>query len=492
MTPAQSTDAPHGPTAERRGPNVVLILSDDHGYADRSTLGVVPDVRTPSLDRLASEGVSCTEGYVTAPVCSPSRAGLIAGQHQARWGVSWFGDSRYGDHTPSLAEQFKRLGYSTGYLGKVHYGPEQVGDRGTPPHHGFDETFYGLAGQSTGRLSYLRHSLEAVEEYGEFAASKNGVQPMLEGDTEVECDEFLTDALGRRARDFVDRHAEGEDPFFLMVSFNAVHNLCWQLPAAELERRGLPTVEDFRGTPQSYLDWYDGQVAPKLEHGRDYYLAQLELMDRQIGALLDTLDTAGIADDTIVVYLTDNGGSNCNHADNAPLRGTKYTLLEGGIRVPYLWRWTGGEVPAGVERHGPVSSLDLFPTLLSAAGASRELFEHSDGHDLLPFLREGDRGATHEELHWDNGFQWAIRRGDWKLVWTDPDSPEVQAMRAIERSEPVLGLRLHDLSRDVGEQRDRCDERPDLVADLTRRHERWRATVRGAALDTLDTGVRNG
>ncbi len=465
-----------------RRPNVVLILSDDHGYADRSALGVVPDVSTPALDRLAREGVSCAEGYVTAPVCSPSRAGLIAGQYQGRWGVTWFGDSRYGDHTPSLAEQFTRLGYSTGYLGKVHYGPEDIGDRGTPPHHGFDETFYGLAGQSTGRLSYLRHSREAVDEYGAFAASKNGVQPMVEGDTEVDCDEFLTDALGRRAREFVGRHAEANEPFFLMLAFNAVHNLCWQLPAEELERRGLPTVEDFRGTEQSYLDWYDGQVAPKLDHGREYYLAQLELMDHQVGLLLDTLEESGIDDDTIVVYLTDNGGSNCNHAVNTPLRGTKYTLQEGGIRVPYLWRWSGGGLPAGVERQGAVSSMDLFPTLLAAAGAEPELYGHSDGHDLLPFLRDGDSGPTHGELHWDNGFQWAVRAGDWKLVWTDPDSAGVQGLRAVERSEPVLGLRLYDLGRDPGELVDLSADRPDVVAELTRMHEQWRRTVFGSAL----------
>ncbi|PRY63332.1 arylsulfatase A-like enzyme [Knoellia remsis] len=472
-------------------PNVVLIVSDDHGYADRGALGRHTDVRTPALDRLAAEGVSCTEAYVTAPSCSPSRAGLIAGQHQARWGARWFDDSCFPDHLPSLAERFADLGYATGYFGKVHYGPEDVSDRATPPHHGFEETFYGLAGQQTGRLNYLRHSAALAEELGPFAARVNAVQPMLEGDTPVDCDRFLTDELGERTRDFVTRHTahasdpgdasdeRDERPFFLMLAFNAVHNFCWQLPPEELERRGLPTQSGYEGDGSDYRGWYDGQVAPKLEHGRDYYLAQLELMDAQIGALLDTLDATGAADDTVVVYLTDNGGSNCNHADNTPLAGTKYTLQEGGIRVPFLWRWPGGGVTGGVERSGVVSSLDLYPTLLAAAGAERTAYDHCDGTDLLAFLRDGDPGLAERELHWDNGFQWAVRQGRWKLSFTDPESGEVEALREIERAEPILGLGLFDLVTDPGETRNLAEERPDVVDRLTTAHETWRASVLG-------------
>ncbi|GAA0715337.1 sulfatase-like hydrolase/transferase [Dactylosporangium roseum] len=464
--------------SERR-PNVVLILSDDHGYADRGATGIHPDVRTPALDRLAAEGVTLTEGYVTAPVCSPSRAGLIAGQYQARWGVHWFGDSRYPDHAPSLAEQFQGLGYVTGYLGKVHYGPERVGERGTPPHHGFDVTFYGLAGQQTGRLNYLRHSRAAVAEYGEFGTAVSAVQPMLEGDTEVDCEGFLTDELGRRARRFVTDSVRAGQPFFLMLAFNAVHNFCWQLPAAELEKRGLPTHADYQGGREDYLDWYDGQVRPNLENGREYYLAQLELMDAQIGRLLDTLDAQGVAEDTVVVYLTDNGGSNCNFADNTPLRGTKYTLWEGGVRVPYLLRWPAGGIPAGRHRDGPVSSMDLYPTLLAAAGAAPAAYAHCDGNNLLPLLRHDDRGATHAVLHWDNGFQWAVRAGRWKLLWVDPDSAEVQGLRDVEKAEPGLGWQLFDLAADPAETTDLAAAEPGTVAELRALHDRWRAEVAG-------------
>ncbi|WP_157630251.1 sulfatase [Kribbella catacumbae] len=453
-------------------PNVILIVSDDHGYADRSSLGIHPEVRTPGLDRLAAEGVECTEAYVTAPICSPSRAGLIAGQYQARWGARWFGDSSFPAHRPSLAEQFGGLGYSTGYLGKVHYGQEDVGDRGCPPHHGFDETYYGLAGKQQGRLNYLRHSDSAVAEYGSEASWRMAVQPMLDGDDEIELEGFLTDELGARARDFTRRHSSAPEPFFLMLAFNAVHNFCWQLPPEELRRRGLPNRDDWHDDDAvGYGGWYDGSITPNLEHGREYYLAQLELMDAQIGALLGELDDLGIADDTIVVYLTDNGGSTCNYADNTPLNGTKYTLWEGGIRVPFLVRWPGGHLPAGIRRAGMVSSMDLYPTVLSAAGADPASYADCDGLDQLDLLRTG--GSGHEELHWDTGFQWAVRAGRWKLTTVDRDAGEVSYLESIEHATLGPAVRLHDLADDPGERHDLASQRPDLVARLTDRHQAW-------------------
>ena len=450
-------------------PNVVLIVSDDHGYADRGVLGIHPDVRTPALDRLAADGVTCREAYVSAPICSPSRAGIIAGRHQARWGARWFGDSSFPAAHPSLAERFAELGYATAYFGKVHYGAERRGSRACPPHHGFTESYYGLAGQQQGRLNYLRHSRRAAAEYGPEASWRMAVQPMLSGDDEVELDGFLTAELGRRARDFAARH-DGE-PFFLMLAFNAVHNFCWQLPPDELARRHLPAHADWHDEdPLPYADWYDGAISPNLPHGRAYYLAQLELMDAEIGALLDALD-----DNTIVVYLTDNGGSPCNYGDNTPLRGSKYTLWEGGIRVPFLVRWPAG-LPAGDVHDAPVSSLDLYPTLLAAAGAPPPTYQDCDGIDQLPLLR-GKQTAGHHELHWDCGFQWAIRVGPHKLAYVDPESRAAAGIRAVEHTDPGTGLRLHDLSTDPAEAHDLAAARPELVDELTARHMAWRDQV---------------
>lgn len=464
-------------------PNIVLIVSDDHGYADRSALGLKPDVSTPGLDRLAAEGMTFDQAYVTAPVCSPSRAAIISGQHQGRWGATWFDSSHFPDHLPSLAEQLKGIGYRTGYLGKVHYGPETVGDRGTPPHHGFDHTFYGLAGQQMGRLNYLRHSEAAAREYGDFASSASAVQPMLVGDEPVDCEEFLTRALGERARHFVDECVDADEPFLLMLAFNAVHNFCWQLPPEELAARDLPAHDDYRGERGDYLDWYDGQIAPALAHGREYYLAQLELMDAQIGLLLDTLDAHGVADDTVVVYLTDNGGSTCNFASNDPLRGTKYTLWEGGIRVPLLLRWPGGDVPAAANSDAVVSSMDLYPTLLDAAGAPADTYEHCDGRSLRPAWTERQFDG-HDELHWDTGFQWAVRSGRWKLAVVDQDSELVAGVRTVEHTDPGPALRLHDLVADPAEERDLSEARPEVVRRLAASHQRWRATVFGSAVAT--------
>lgn len=157
-------------------------------------------------------------------------------------------------------------------------------------------------------------------------------------------------------------------------------------------------------------------------------------MDAQIDRLLDCLDDHALTEDTVVAYLTDNGGLNCNFARNDPLRGTKYTLWEGGIRVPFLLRWPGGGLPAGVSRAGLVSSMDLYPTLLATAGADPEAYAHCDGQNLLALLRDGAEG--HPALHGDNGFQWAVRQGDWKLIWVDADSPTTQGLRDVEKAEP--------------------------------------------------------
>lgn len=455
-------------------PNIMVIISDDHGYADRSILGVQDDVDTPALDRLAREGASYSNAYVTAPICSPSRAGLAAGSYQQRWGARWFTDSEIcPEKVPTIAELLRNEGYTTGYFGKVHYGTEHHGDRGTPPQHGYDESFYGLAGESMGRLNYLHHSEESVEEYGE-AAVPMAVQPLWNGEEPQALEGFLTDAIGERTRAFVAEHAD--KPFLATVAFNAVHNFCWQLPAEELQKRGLPAFEDWNPGAGEYLDWYDGAISPHLENGRAYYLAQLELMDAQIGLILDQLDALGLAEDTIVVYLTDNGGSTCNYGVNLPLRGTKYTLWEGGVRVPFLLRWPD-RVPAGTVREGLTSSMDILPTALAAAGADPAAYAHSDGRDLL--ATDG-----HEALHWDCGWQWSVRRGDWKLHWVEPGSPVAEAIRDVEHAEPGSGYFLSNLAQDPAETTNLYDAEATVAAELAALHAAWVADVGSAGVES--------
>nr|WP_244972621.1 sulfatase-like hydrolase/transferase [Microbacterium fandaimingii] len=351
---------------------------------------------------------------------------------------------------------------------RCNYGPEGPGDRGTPPRHGFDESFYGLAGQSMGRLHYLTHSREAMSEFGD-AAEAMAVQPMWSGDQPADVDRFLTDEFSMRADDFISR--DRESPFFAMVAFNAVHNFCWQLPHDELEKRGLPALEDWHPGASEYLDWYDGAISPNLPNGRAYYLAQLELMDAQIGHLLTRLDALGIADDTIVVYLTDNGGSTCNYGDNGELRGTKYTLWEGGVRVPFLMRWPG-LAEAGATSNQLVSSLDLATTFAVAAGEPQS--ENLDGRDLAPVLAGG---AGHEVLHWDCGWQWAVREGQWKLSWCDAASETAQYIIDVEHTSPGDGAFLCDLETDIGETTNVAAEHPEIVDRLARAHDAWRTEI---------------
>jgi len=472
-TPAEdTTETRESDAAQPRRPNVLVIVSDDHGYADRSALRLREDVATPGLDRLASDGVTCANAYVTAPICSPSRAGLISGCYQQRWGAQWFTSSEIGGtEYPTIAERFRDEGYVTGYFGKIHYGSEGPGDRGTPPEHGFDESFYGLAGQQMGRLNYMHHSEQAVNTYGEEAAFRMAVHPLWEGREPVEHEGFLTAEIARRTRNFISDHKD--EPFFAMVAFNAVHNFCWQLPPEELAKRGLPAYEDWHPDASPYLDWYDGAISPNLENGRAYYLAQLELMDAEVASLLDQLDDLGIADNTLVVYTTDNGGSTCNYGVNEPLRGTKYTLWEGGIRVPFIVRWPG-VVPAGEIRDGLVSSMDILPTALAAAGVPVPADE-VDGLDQLPLLVQLDAG--HDALHWECGWQWAIRSGSWKLHWVDPTSRTARAIEQVEHAFPGSGLTLTNLAEDPSERRNLADEMPDVVERLQAEHERWRESI---------------
>ncbi|MFW6600355.1 sulfatase family protein [Propionibacteriaceae bacterium Y2011] len=452
-------------------PNVLLIVSDDHGYGDRSALGINDDVATPNLDRLAAEGLTCTDAYVTAPICSPSRAAIISGRQQQRWGGLWFDSARFppGDE-PTIAEAFAARGYRTGYFGKVHYGTEDVGDRACPPHHGFETTLYGLAGQSIGRLNYLHHSRRAQADYGE-AAVPMAVQPLLSGDEPVEHEGFLTELIGRRAGDFL--AAPDDRPFFAMVAFNAVHNFCWQLPEDELAKRGLPPYRDWDpNSGTGYGEWYDDAIVPNLPHGREYYLAQLELMDAEVGRLLDQLEASGQLANTLIIYTTDNGGSTCNFGDNTPLRGTKYTLWEGGIRVPMLLRWPA-RIEPGSTTDALVSTTDIYPTALAAAGVDPADLGPVDGRDVLA----GPLERGHEALHWECGFQWAVRAGGWKLSWADPDAKQVKNLMAHEHAPMGRGQFLADLSTDPSEQQDRSAERPDLVAELTARHDAWRVEV---------------
>lgn len=487
--------------------NILLIVSDDHGYGDLGLRGSDPDVSTPHLDALAASGRLYDNAYVTAPICSPSRAGLIAGQYQERWGAHWFTDSAMPPQAvPSLAELLGERGYRTGYFGKIHYGQDKPGDRACPPHHGFDTSFYGVAALSMGRLHYLHHSRAHEEAYGE-AAKRHGVSPMWEGageeTWEVDCERHLTEEFVERAIDFVGHghgaapgadgatgsdagagsdDASADSPFFAMVAFNAVHNFTWQLPQHELDARGLPSHPDFDAETNDYLDWYDGAVEPNLENGRAYYLAQLEIMDREIGRLMAHLEETGLRENTLVVYMTDNGGSHCNYGRNTPLEGSKYTLYEGGVRTPLIISWPGATEPGSVSK-ALVSSLDLMPTFIGASGVPLGVDDVCDGKDLRDSLRD-PVAPVHDVLHFDTGFQWAVRTRDWKLRFVDPESRARASILQVEHTDIGSGMQLSPATDDLAgldETQDVSSEHPEELAHLQQLHEAWREEMEASA-----------
>ncbi|MCT1997345.1 sulfatase-like hydrolase/transferase [Brachybacterium muris] len=271
--------------------------------------------------------------------------------------------------------------------------------------------------------------------------------------------------------------AQEQDPFFCMVAYNAVHNFAWQLPQDELDARALPAHDDFDSDAADYVDWYDGAISPHLEHGRAYYVAQLEVMDREIGRMLDYLEATGRREDTLEVYLTDNGGSTCNYGDNTPLHGTKYSLFEGGVRVPFLVSWPG-TVPAGRHSTALVSAMDLLPTFVAAAGAGLPDGLAIDGKDLRPAWYAS--GAGHDALHFDTGFQWAVRTPAWKLRSVD-DGPHREALQRVEHTDIGQGLSLVPIgeSPDESAAADVKDQHPEVVQELLALREAWLERIGG-------------
>jgi len=405
-------------------PNIVLILADDLGYAGVGVQGCA-DIPTPSIDSIAGNGVKFTHGYVSAPLCSPTRAGLMTGRYQQRFGHEtnpgpviqaqpYLGLSL---DELTIAERLKKLGYVTGMFGKWHLGFQP---QFHPTKRGFDE-FYGFLG---GGHSYMPGSRRMND-----GSIQRGTQP-------VEEKEYLTDALAREALSFIDRHKN--EPFFVYLPFNAVH--------APME------------AGQKYLDRFND-----IKDGlRRTHAAMLSAMDDAIGVVLNKLRELNLEEKTLVIFLSDNGGPTAQTtSSNAPLRGFKGQALEGGIRVPFMMQWKG-RLPAGKVDDRPVISLDIHPTVVAAAGASIDPAWRLDGVDLVPFLNGAGAGAPHETLYWRMfANQRAVRHNNLKLVWSGP----------AEQGG------LYDAVNDPGESRNLAKDRPEDVRKLQALYDAWSAQL---------------
>jgi arylsulfatase A-like enzyme len=411
-----------------RNPNILILLADDLGYADLGFQGC-KDIPTPHLDALAKGGVRCTNGYVSGPYCSPTRAGLLTGRYQTRFGHEFNPGNGPNVGLPltetTMADRLKAAGYATGWVGKWHLGSAA---KFHPSKRGFEETYGFLAG--------------AHPYFPGMGA------PIYRGTEEVREKEYLTDAFAREAVAFIDRHKK--DPFFLYLAFNAVHT-----PMHATEDR----LKEFGGIANKQRQTYDAMTLA---------------MDQAVGKVLAKLRTEQLEEDTLIVFFSDNGGptmrtTTINGSRNDPLRGSKRTTLEGGVRVPFVLSWKG-RLPAGKTYEQPIIQLDVLPTALAAAGVEVKAEWKLDGVNLLPYLEGKEASAPHDTLYWRFGEQMAIRRGDWKLVRYDPLADGAERAGAT----PV---KLYNLARDVGEADDLSAKMPDKVKELQAVWDRWNATL---------------
>jgi arylsulfatase A-like enzyme len=418
---------------QSRKPNLVVILADDLGYGDIACYGGL-DVATPHIDSLGRDGTRFTDGYVSCAVCSPSRAAILTGRYQQRfghefnpWSEKWEAQAGFGLPTGEkiLPQYLKPLGYRSGAVGKWHLG-YRTGYH--PLDRGFDE-YYGFLGGAndyTTQETPQGHALKS----GDEAVPEVRSHPILRGRQEVKEPRYLTEAFADEACAFIRR--QGRQPFFLYLALNAVH-----------------------GPLQATQRYWDRFPGVKNERRR-MMAAMASAMDDATGAVLRTIGEAGLEQDTMVIFLSDNGSPLMNGAgSNGKLNGAKCTYYEGGVRVPFLGLWPG-HIPAGRVYTNPVVSRDILPTFLAAAGQAPPASVPLDGVNLLPFLSGQNTQAPHDLLFWRTGKGRAVRMGRWKLVECGDGHSK-----------------LYDMSNDPGETRDLSTKFPQIHQELRQAWQQW-------------------
>jgi len=436
-------------------PNVIVFFADDLGYGELTCQGN-PQIPTPHIDSIAKNGVRFTSGYVAGPNCSPSRAGLLTGRTPTLFGYE-FNPTGPLNEEPNfglppkeitIAEALHDGGYTTGLIGKWHQG----GTAQYHPHrHGFDEFFgftheghYFVPPPYKGVTTLLRRKMLPGGVDGRWIGKKNlhyhawpsdepdydANNPIVRGGQPVIETEYLTDALTREAVDFIDRH--DDKPFFLYLAYNAVHS---PLQGANAYMEKFAHIKDIH---------------------RRIFAAMLANMDDSVGRVMEQLRKSGLEENTIVFFLSDNGGPTKElTSSNLPLRGSKGQMYEGAIRVPFMMQWKG-EIPANQVYAKPVSSFDIFATA-AANSAGVTAPEQVEGVDLIPFVTGKNDGVPHKTLFWRQGGKTALRHGDWKLV----------------RLGKRLGAgkakwELYDLSKDLSETNNLAATEPERLAELVK------------------------
>lgn len=415
-------------------PNVILIMADDLGKYEVSSYGST-DIQTPNIDAIGNEGVWFKDAYVTAPICAPSRASILTGKYQQRYGFEtqpmdfyptnvvelaagrnadlgdwtvtadgefpspWMAErqgippSEYG-----LAELFKASGYKTGIIGKWHLG---YGEEHRPNNRGFEYQygFYGAFSLYTpsrkmeGYVNYVQDDMSSEHQWN---MGRNEHAAIMENDKVVKEEDYLTFAFKDRAKEFISKNKDSS--FFLYLPFSAPH---------------VPFQ-----APESYYN----KFAHIKDSNRRVYLGMIAALDDAIGDLMDHLKKENLEENTIVYFISDNGGASYTGATtNGPLKGGKITHFEGGVNVPFVMKWKG-HIEAGTKFEHPVSSMDIFTTSVNACGIKLPDSMKLDGKDLMPFLKKDVQGQPHEKLYWRTDHIRAIRYQKWKLILSTRDN----------------------------------------------------------------------
>ncbi|MCM8536313.1 MAG: sulfatase-like hydrolase/transferase [Lentisphaeraceae bacterium] len=444
--------------AENKQANIILIIADDLGYGELGCQGN-PQIPTPNIDALAAGGVRFTKGYVSGPYCSASRAAIMTGRYQTRFGYE---KNPIGHHNenpniglPSrewtIGEQLQRSGYTTGLIGKWHLGGAAEFH---PMRQGFDE-FFGfmheghyfvpepykgvtnmirkkvLPGLVKGRWTSKDGKMILTDHMGHDEPDYNANNPILRSSQPVDEQDYLTDAFTREGIDFIERNADR--PFFLTMSYNAVHS---PLQGLEDDMKKFSHIKDIQ---------------------RQIFAAMLHNLDENVGKLTNKLKELKIEDNTLIVFLSDNGGPTKElTSSNLPLRGGKGNLYEGGIRVPFIMKWAG-TLPAGEVYEKAILSTDIYATATTLSGQKLMTKDKKDGVNLIPYLTGKNTAAPHESIFYrflENG---ALIKGDWKIL------------RHKLKKGQSTSWALYNLKEDIGESKDLAQQNPaklkELIAD---------------------------
>ncbi len=463
------------PQITEKKTNIILIVTDDQGYADLSAYShFSANCETPNMDRIAQSGVLFDNCYVSAPVCSPSRAAIYTGKYQERWdsNMSWY--TGLPVNVPTLAEILQKNGYTTARIGKSDYGTNyhNPNAREFPSHHGYDY-FLGFSAHAHD-FFLLNKKIEMAtpDPYGHSASLgrlfRNTVKVGFENT-------YSTDLYTDEAIHFVKENKDS--PFFLDLAYNAVHELIHQVPDKYLIKWDVRKIPDYDPTYGTYSEYYwDYTQVGKItdEEKRRLYLANLNCLDDNIGRLLDALENMALLENTLILLISDNGGEPLTGANNLPLSGSKYTMHEGGIRVPFIVSWPG-KFPEGKLYQHRVSAFDIVPTCLEAAGITNDDSLQFDGKSIIgPVKKDLPSETTEQALCFKFGNQWAIIDKGWKLVYAEDFNPINRPITSQIRLGANSGGRaLYNLSKDIGERNNLFEQEPEKAKELQQKFNLW-------------------